>query len=368
MRRWSAVVAVTRSENHALTIVLCQGTFHHGRREGIFEVRCADGTKLRQTFRMDRLVSKVKRKRDKIPLQQFDEAERVQNAVHAHGVESPAYKGSDDSMYVELPNATAVQSDAVQSAVVATIGTPIPLADTQLQELQNEQGASADLCGGGGCTAFSLEKLDVFPTEEVACTALNNAAEKIYQQRCKRHGSSYARDKVYKPGLTWCHEAMQVAIQSQKYRFMKILTADEVLSGNTDVSLEELVKTDACLLMEGTLASVYRPVGARDMVHTDPDDPSTHIDNPDGWCHTIAMKAGLILDTFNPDGIPVATLYLANNTLGEDAYMYRISKVWQVTKLTLNKRVASTVAGKRRNTPKASQSGKPKRVKMKVCE
>ena len=109
--------------------------------------------------------------------------------------------------------------------------------------------------GGGGCIAYALSKLRVFPNAKKAIAALDRASEKVLAAR--RVGEpGHPEVKVYTRSLTWCPEAIQRAVQASRCHFTKVRLEFE----NQD-SLKDFLQDGTFLherfLVEGSLAQHY---------------------------------------------------------------------------------------------------------------
>ena len=109
-----------------------------------------------------------------------------------------------------------------------------------------------------------------------------------------------------------------------------------------------MATADTRLMIEETLAQTYTRMdgrtGSTKMVTVDVGDlpPS---ENPGLWCHTIAIRRGMIYDPYHPRGISALHLYLNGNNIGAcpadrnypgtkgTPYMCHIRKVWELAQL-----------------------------------
>ena len=211
-----------------------------------------------------------------------------------------------------------------------------PLTADQIAAMQ---GIGDGTVGVGGCIAYALFKLGVYSSTGAARQALDTAGEAIFQRRAHEHrpsprvGLFYPKAKVYTPGLTWCPEAIQHAVQAARHRLHKVYPAPA--SSTHMPALQTLVESTGhsaqMLLLEGTLAQTsLRDIGGCiKEITIDVEDPPPE-ERPELWRHTLAIRDGKLFDLYNPRGVHVENLHLVGNTIGDGAYMCGIAKVWSV--------------------------------------
>eukprot|EP01043_Picozoa_sp_COSAG02_P006871 COSAG02_NODE_200_length_29507_cov_440.183487_16_plen_166_part_00 len=138
------------------------------------------------------------------------------------------------------------------------------------EQIATMQGVGDDTVGAGGCIAYALFKLGVYPSIGAARQALDTAGEAIFQRRAREHkpsprvGLCYPKSKLYTEGLTWCPEAIQHAVQAARHRLHKVYPAPA--SSTHMPALQTLVESTEHpaqkLLLEGTLAQTsLRDIG-----------------------------------------------------------------------------------------------------------
>jgi hypothetical protein len=207
-------------------------------------------------------------------------------------------------------------------------------------QIATMQGVGDGTVGAGGCIAYALFKLGVYPSIGAASQALDNAGEAIFQRRVHEHkpsprtGLCYPKAKVYTAGLTWCPEAIQHAVQATRHRLHKVYPAP-ASSTHMPAKLQTLIESTGhsaqMLLLEGTLAqtSVRDIGGCIKQITIDVEDPSPE-ERPELWRHTLAIRDGKLFDLYNPRGLHVTNLRLMDNVVGDGGYMCGVAKVWSV--------------------------------------
>ena len=175
--------------------------------------------------------------------------------------------------------------------------------------------------GGGGCVAYALSKLRVFPTAKKAIAALDRASEKVLAAR-RVSEPDHPEVKVYTKSLTWCPEAIQRALQASRFNFTRVRLKNETQDSLEDF-LQEGTFLDERILVEGTLAQRYLRQGTLHVndpedVHNGPLDPV--------WCHSVAVTGAKLFDLYNPRGIHKSHLTQENKP-----YFLLIKKVWRIT-------------------------------------
>ena len=175
--------------------------------------------------------------------------------------------------------------------------------------------------GGGGCVAYALSKLRVFPTAKKAIAALDRASEKVLAAR-RVSEPDHPEVKVGTKSLTWCPEAIQMALQASRFNFTRVRLKNENQDSLEDF-LQEGTFLDERILVEGTLAQRYLRQGTLHVndpedVHNGPLDPV--------WCHSVAVTGAKLFDLYNPRGIHKSHLTQENKP-----YFLLIKKVFRIT-------------------------------------
>ena len=175
--------------------------------------------------------------------------------------------------------------------------------------------------GGGGCIAYALSKLRVFPNAKKAIAALDRASEKVLAAR-RVSEPDHPEVKVGTKSLTWCPEAIQRALQASRFNFTRVRLKNENQDSLEDF-LQEGTFLDERILVEGTLAQRYLRQGTLHVndpedVHNGPLDPV--------WCHSVAVTGANLFDLYNPRGIHKSHLTQENKP-----YFLLIKKMWRIT-------------------------------------
>jgi hypothetical protein len=191
------------------------------------------------------------------------------------------------------------------------------------------------LRGGGGCIAYALCALGLFPTQKKAAAALDAAGAQIHERDRSKNGDDNC-SKVYTKGETWCVEAILHVCNALRYDFINVAKGP---GGDPDNNIRMAIAAAAAggaqhsYLLEGTLAQTYLRTyasGKMEVKTLDPDDPPPSTD-PYLWRHSVAIRCGRLWDLYNPThGLSVEHLLQT-----KQPYFFRISKLWRIQPDTL---------------------------------
>ena len=175
--------------------------------------------------------------------------------------------------------------------------------------------------GGGGCIAYALSKLRVFPNAKKAIAALDRASEKVLAAR-RVSEPDHPELKVGTKSLTWCPEAIQMALQASRFNFTRVKLKDETQDSLEDF-LQEGTFLDERILVEGTLAQRYLRQGT---LHVNDPEDEHNVPLDPVWYHSVAVTGANLFDLYNPRGIHKSHLTQENKP-----YFLLIKKVFRIT-------------------------------------
>ena len=187
------------------------------------------------------------------------------------------------------------------------------------------------LRGGGGCIAYALCALGLFPTQKKAAAALDAAAAHIYERDRSKNGADNC-SKVYTEGESWCVEAISQVCNDLRYDFIKVAKEPGDRRHNKQVirsAIEAAADGEQCYLLEGTLAQTYLRKyanGKTELKTVDPEDPPPTVD-PHLWRHSVAIRGGRLWDLYNP----THGLSLEHLLQTQHPYFFRIARLWKIS-------------------------------------
>ena len=202
--------------------------------------------------------------------------------------------------------------DASVASVAAFGSTPKELDSYPTgTQLKSGIGEDSNIVGGGGCTAWALFKLGVSASPEAAMTALNNRiGNNIW---CKEND-------------TWHPEVVKKAVIDAGFHFHKVELAHCDLRSKLKKGM---------YIVDGVLNDSYVKRGYAGIEYrqvTDPEDSTTPYNNEGAWRHAIAVSDGQVLEK----EFDMSSLWLwlddSNNIDRTKGYMYKICKVYRISK------------------------------------
>jgi hypothetical protein len=201
-----------------------------------------------------------------------------------------------------------------------------------LESASFEEGSSppgsrvGETIGSGGCTAWALYKLGVFPTVEVAKVRLNEQLEPF---SAKSRPDQRVPEYLGVPDDRWHKEVVGMSVKMEGFHFRKL----DIFS----VDLSKEFKAGK-YLVDGILNDTYvkQCRGVYEWFYTDPDDETDPRQDPGGWRHAVAVCDGRVLERgFAMSAMSAKWLWLnGSNSDPGRGYMLRILRVVRIYKCT----------------------------------
>jgi len=258
-----------------------------------------------------------------LPHQGESEAEKSTEAVWKRTREVvPDEKTSRQQKTTHSQNESGNPKATLRQSTPATIVSPA------LERASFEEGSSppgsrvGETIGSGGCTAWALTKLGVYPSGEVAKSSLNEQLE-LFSAKVRPY--QRVPEFLGVPDDRWHKETVQMAVTKRGFHFRKL-----------DLSSVDLSKefSSGKYLVDGILNNSFvKRVGrgAFERFDTDPDDTTNPRQNPGGWRHSVAVCDGRVLE--KEFVMSAMWLWLKGSTPDPDqGYMLKILRVVRIYK------------------------------------
>ena len=232
-------------------------------------------------------------------------------------ISHPGFEGCKLQMYVEEQVEAYTRENSTDTNRLSESNTISKGLSLRPLESENVD----DNVGSGGCTAHTLEELNVFATVAAAMTALNRNGEIELQKRIQQFGGDYETAKVYVPNDKWCSVVIKTTCIENGFDFKKLKLKEVKLSDELKSGLffiDGIQNRDWQKRVKYVNDPAYKGAG-----------PDT---DPKSWRHSIAVIDGMIHEQ-NDEKILTKWLWLNDdNTVDVNkGYMRNILKVYRLT-------------------------------------